>query len=515
MESNLSLLAIFVELCEDPSVSNVSDFWKLDGIELISGQVAAAFLILFLLIGLPLNLTAMVVILKKRLYKQPSLLLMFNLMLSDLIVIVLVIPVQLSTAISGEFLYLAKSDRSKCRLCKIGFIYVAFVVISLLTVAFMSFDRFLFIYKPLRYNQFLTSVRVLIILIVMWIFSIVYAILPLVGFGSVVYDEHSLTCVISISGELSVTNRAYSSLTIILYALPVTAIVIFNSLVIYIVQKNIRAIYKYRRSRLGDPDRQAQSNQRHREVNKKRHQKQLHLVRVFGGLMLANLVSWMPSIIISLIAAFAGKVTISPLITVGVLFFMMQVATHPIVEIALLKDIKDPIMDFFCFFRRKRPPNPRTETSSCCCRRDDDMPLCGCAAIIQAAILKQLPEISHAPTSDTANAKAIEQELRIMTPDPNTRRNQEITRTTSDSNAKLKALVEEQEITSTIDIMSDQNADDTRSNIETTPNTNGGSTIDDKPDPNAGVDEHEMRSSIENTPDSHTSAIVTIEQEMD
>ena len=94
-----------VTICEEPSNSNISYVWFLDNYHetLVGGQVAAAFLLLFLLIGLPLNLTVMTLILKKKLYKRPSLVLMFNLMLSDLIFILLVIPEQNTTAVTGEF----------------------------------------------------------------------------------------------------------------------------------------------------------------------------------------------------------------------------------------------------------------------------------------------------------------------------------------------------------------------------------------------------------------------------
>ena len=164
-----------VTICEEPSNSNISYVWFLDNYHetLVGGQVAAAFLLLFLLIGLPLNLTVMTLILKKKLYKRPSLVLMFNLMLSDLIFILLVIPEQNTTAVTGEFWFILRSDSAKCVACKVGGVLGAvFLLISLLTIRFMSFDRFLFLYKPLRYNQLLTSVRVSIVLIVMWIISI-------------------------------------------------------------------------------------------------------------------------------------------------------------------------------------------------------------------------------------------------------------------------------------------------------------------------------------------------------
>ena len=192
-------VAYFIALCDEPSSSNVSFVWLLeyDHEVLVGGQVLAAFLLLFLLIGMPLNLTVIAIILKKRLYRRPSFVLMFNLMLSDLVYIATGTAVQLSTAITGEFWSVLENDRAKCAACQFGGLSSgAFLLISLLTVTFMSFDRFLFLHKPLKYSQILTSVRVAVVLVVMWIVNIIVAVLPLVGFGHVVFYPLFLACIL-------------------------------------------------------------------------------------------------------------------------------------------------------------------------------------------------------------------------------------------------------------------------------------------------------------------------------
>ena len=137
-----------------------------------------------------------------------------------------------------------------------------FLLISLLTICFMSFDRYLFIYKPMRHDKIITSVRVFIVLIIMWLISVIIAILPLVGFGHIIFDSLFLACSDDISGTASDTNLAYAVFINIVYAIPIILIVIFNLLVVYIVQKNIRAIYKYRRSQLSRHCNQKSTQQR-------------------------------------------------------------------------------------------------------------------------------------------------------------------------------------------------------------------------------------------------------------
>ena len=125
-------------------------------------------------------------------------------------------------------------------------------------------------------------------------------------------------------------------------------------------------------------------------------------MRVFGGLLLANLVSWLPVITLGLVTVISRDTSLVPypLHTVSVILFMMQVATHPIVEIALLRELKDPIKAFFCYFFRKKPltsfislsggddthigvPYERYhgDNSRCCA--------CGCVSVLNAAILNQ------------------------------------------------------------------------------------------------------------------------------
>ena len=119
MESSFDFAGYFAALCDKPSNSNVSEVWFLEDNEiLIGGRVAAAFLLLFLLIGLPLNLIVMAIILKKRHCRKATYVLMFSLLMNDLIFTALVIPVQILTVITGEFWSVLQTDRAKCALCK-------------------------------------------------------------------------------------------------------------------------------------------------------------------------------------------------------------------------------------------------------------------------------------------------------------------------------------------------------------------------------------------------------------
>jgi hypothetical protein len=52
----------------------------------------------------------------------------------------------------------------------------------------MSIDHFLFIYKPLKYDRYVTVWRTVIALVISWMIAVMISILPLVGFGNLVYN---------------------------------------------------------------------------------------------------------------------------------------------------------------------------------------------------------------------------------------------------------------------------------------------------------------------------------------
>ena len=105
--------------------------------------------------------------------------------------------------------------------------------------------------------------------------------------------------------------------------------------------------------------------------------------------------------------------------TLCVILFMMQVATHPIVEIALLKELKDPILAFFCRCCRKKPTmeiqlddSPTAEKPGCCkcCGYgDEDSSDSSCIfllSVINTALLKDSDVSASSSESSKETATA-------------------------------------------------------------------------------------------------------------
>ena len=132
--------------------------------------------------GLPWNVLVLVTVIKEKLYKQPSILLLINLILTDIAFLVIPLPLLVVTGLAGEYI-VGNTDWIRCQTCPIAFETLTLMYNSLFIIAMMSVDRFLYIYKPLQYERLVTKVWILVPMLIAWIVSICIGIASrLVGF---------------------------------------------------------------------------------------------------------------------------------------------------------------------------------------------------------------------------------------------------------------------------------------------------------------------------------------------
>ncbi len=80
--------------------------------------------------------------------------------------------------------------------------------------------------------------------------------------------------------------------------LPLAVIFVCNDNYYRILIKNIKAIYRIRRSLNNDDERKSHKESLTNKMKMKRNQKQLHLMRVFGGLLCSNVITWTPFVVV-------------------------------------------------------------------------------------------------------------------------------------------------------------------------------------------------------------------------
>ena len=334
---NSSDLDMYQSVCANTSDSNVtSELWLVE--DRTSGLVSAVFLLLFLVIGLPWNLLVIVTIVKQKLYTQPTIILLLSLVITDLLLLVFHLPLVMVTGFSGEYVF-GSSDSVRCSVCSnTGFVSLLCSLNSVFAISLMSIDRFLFIYKPLHYDRYLTKWRTVVAIAVAWLIAVAICILPLASFGTIIYIDQAFECKIFLGPK-------YGIFLIVVSCLAILPVVVSNAWVCCIVQRNILAIYKVGWS-IGDPA--SGHSEAYRSAKKKRHEKERHLYLVFGALLCSNIVSWLPIIVTSLML-FSGQAVPQGGRAAAQVLFLSQVTVHPIIETALLKEVRVPLLAIlFC-----------------------------------------------------------------------------------------------------------------------------------------------------------------------
>ena len=341
------------------------EVWEL-GEYRTNGIVLAVFQTIFLLIGLPWNLMVIVTIIKEKLYKEPTIVLLLNLVILDILMLVVVIPLNIVIGAAGEYI-LGDSDAARCGSCQYGFLTTFFPLMSIYTVAMMALDRFIYLYKPLRYEKWITIPRILIVLLVTWVVIIIIAALPLmVDFGDIVFIRQVSSCIVRFAEE-----RFYFRMVIMLFCPPLVLLILCNIGVIYIVQKNIREVYATNKT-MNSEDKEFNEKNK-----KKRLKKNLHLVRVFGALLLSNILSWLPIIIITFISLFTPLENLPTFIVVAsFLLFNSQITIHPILESRFISSVRKPLKKMIlgcCLKKINESVSERNSRCACCInKRNDD-----------------------------------------------------------------------------------------------------------------------------------------------
>lgn len=326
--------AVLIKFCLNATIeTNHEEVWSLNN-QKTSGIVAATFVLLFIVLGLPWNIVVLVTAIKERLYHQPTIILLINLVVSDLILIILILPFEVVVGIAGEYIF-GSNDAEKCQSCFMGLGNISCSLASVFTISMMSFDRFIFIYKPLRYNKIITPLRTLIAVFLAWVVTVIVTILPIFGVGNLNFFPPLLSCIV----DYSSLEEGYFAILLVMVCVPLLICIVCNVLVIFIAIKNINAIYKVHNCL--QEDLQKKINDNIREI---RRNKVLHLFRVFGGLLISNAISWLPMIILILYSLIKNDLMAVPasFITFTHIMYCSQVFLHPMIETAFIKEVRVP-----------------------------------------------------------------------------------------------------------------------------------------------------------------------------
>ena len=153
-------------------------------------------------------------------------------------------------------------------------------------------------------------------------------------------------------------NIYHFSFTIVVSLVPIIILVVCDVWVVVIVQKNLRTVYNLQKTRHYEGQ-SGKDNQLYVTVKKKRCMKQFHLIQVFGALLGSNLLTWLPNIgilLYLLITQPEVESGFNRLLAAFHVIFISQVIAHPLVEVGLVKEVRDPMKEMmrWCLCLRKK-----------------------------------------------------------------------------------------------------------------------------------------------------------------
>ena len=147
------------------------------------GNTAAAVLSIVMILGLIANgIVILITITQRKSWKQSSTIFFTSLILAHLIISLLFMPFRIIAFAAGEWIF-GSTDEEKRGTCYFFlFIFWYTLLVISMTLAAISFDRFLFIVKPHLHKRFMRPWVALTLTIAIWILSAVLVIVQNFGF---------------------------------------------------------------------------------------------------------------------------------------------------------------------------------------------------------------------------------------------------------------------------------------------------------------------------------------------
>ena len=332
----------------------------------------SVFLILFVVIATPCNILVIGSIVKQRLFKQPTILLFLNLLVANtLFCIIHLVPFGIVTSVAGEYI-LGSTDFIRCCACLVDGVILIFLSIGIgWSIVFISVDRFVYLYKPLRYSNIITIKRTVIMIVIAWIYTIAFSIPPLFGFGGFALAGKFLPVCSPYSTDEEGRLNQYWWLLIFAMIIPLLlTVTVMNVWILQIICKNIR------RNRCRSKNLSREEASRSYSNTQKQ---QIWLFQVFGALFIANILIYIPLIAYILAITITKRKSFLELLTFVHIAFNSQTVVHPLLQALFIKDIRALIKRFLLCCSPKKLPS----------LQHNDYVCCGCLEACNAAVAIQ------------------------------------------------------------------------------------------------------------------------------
>ena len=266
--------------------------------------------------------------------KKSSTIFLTCLAVANLLVSCLFMPFTVITAAAGEWI-IGKTEEEKEATCKfVGFMFSYTVGLSVHTLALISFDRFLYIVKPMLYIRYMTPKLAIVIVLGLWIIVGLLSTTPFFGLGSFEFSYSTASCLPLWAGHVH-----YVIFTFIGSLVPFTTIIVTSVWTFLATRKFIKRRHDDRMfviitSNTREQERSVYSNSYR------------NLIGIFGALTLVNVLSFLPYIIVSVAEFFtaAGYDNIPhPIYSTVLVMYLLSNIFNPIVQSYFRQELRGAV----------------------------------------------------------------------------------------------------------------------------------------------------------------------------
>ena len=250
-----------------------------------------------------------------------------NFVFANLLLTVVFMPSIIVNAAAGEWVF-GRTPEEKNGTCQlVGFVFYYSGFSTLLTLAVISVDRFLFIVEPFVHERFMKTWVALIILICVWILSCLINIPPYFGLGKYAFLPAIASCGLIWPGQ-----RYY-----LIYFCILTSIIIMIILIttVWTFCFTRRLIYNIKQQH----STYSEDKQNHLYVRRIRK-----LVGVFGMLLAGTILTVLPSVLVATIEAVVGgnrQLQPTAIFTTVLVLFLLNSVLNPVIQSYFRRDVYD------------------------------------------------------------------------------------------------------------------------------------------------------------------------------
>ena len=316
------------------SSSNITNesFWRIPEETRIGAIVIGVFLVIMCVIGVVWNSFIIITFFTKRkLLKEPANIFLLNVAITDLLTCLTTMVFNFVTAFVQEFRF-GENDVTRCAVCNMAGFFLSFLILlSLHLLMALSIDRFILLSRPLHYKRLMNRWKAILICVICYVVCFILAILPIIGFGEIEFNFTLGTCVQRFTPE---SNLYYVVVLACEALIPITILAVTNVWTFKIVSQVLKRNFR-RRSTYGRKDAESAKQEGH-----KHHRQQKQLVKVFGALFIANIVSYSPTIIAIFLSLIFVDQFPPVVFIIGFVSFLTNPVLHPIIESCFVKELR-------------------------------------------------------------------------------------------------------------------------------------------------------------------------------